>query len=204
MTQKAAPTSDRIVRAAARLFMARSYETVGVSEICAAARVQKGAFYHSFPSKSDLAIAVVDHHAAVLWDLLDRFEGRAPTPLGKIRATADTVGDIQGRLYAFFGRIIGCPLGNLAAEMATIDAGLGGHIGAVFEEWERRVARHARDAVTAGRLRPDVSPDVFAHQLIATMQGMIVLAKAGRTDPADIPKAMHRVIDSELEERRAA
>jgi TetR/AcrR family transcriptional regulator, transcriptional repressor for nem operon len=203
MPTKPAPARDRLIRAAARLFMARSYEAVGVAEICAAAKVQKGGFYHSFASKSDLVIAVIDHHAAALWDLLDRFEGRKRSPVNKIRATADAVGDIQGRLYAFFGRIVGCPLGNLAVELATIDAAAGQHVASVFEQWERRVARHCQDAADAGQLDLDVDPARLAHQIIATMQGMIVLAKASGTGPAEIPRAMHKVIDSGLRQHAA-
>jgi TetR/AcrR family transcriptional repressor of nem operon len=46
-----APSRERLVRTAARLFLASSYQTVGVNEICAEAKVQKGSFYHFFPSK---------------------------------------------------------------------------------------------------------------------------------------------------------
>ena len=56
-------TSDarsRLIESAFALWFRRSYADVGVSEICAAAGVQKGSFYHFFPSKTDLAVAVVD------------------------------------------------------------------------------------------------------------------------------------------------
>ena len=71
-------TGDRIVRAAARLFLARSYHSVGVNEICIEASVKKERFYHFFESNSDLAIAVIDHDAAAMWRLLhekDKREG---------------------------------------------------------------------------------------------------------------------------------
>src|SRR5690348_13640199 len=90
-----APTRDRIVHAAARLILARSYQVVGVNEICEVASVQKGSFYHFFPSKTDLAIAVIDHHASALWELLDRCESARRGPVNKIRATADAVGEMQ-------------------------------------------------------------------------------------------------------------
>ena len=73
-------TRERMVRTAARLFLARSYQSVGVNEICAEAQVQKGSFYHFFPSKSDLVIAVIDHHAAAMWELQDKHERAAHDP----------------------------------------------------------------------------------------------------------------------------
>lgn len=54
---------ERIVTSAARLFLERSYQAVGVDELCRAADVRKGSFYHYFPSKSELAKAVIDLHA---------------------------------------------------------------------------------------------------------------------------------------------
>src|SRR3954463_10625682 len=107
------PTRDRLVRTAARLFLARSYAGVGVNEICAEAHVQKGSFYHFFPSKSDLAIAVIDHHAAAMWALLETHERAARGPLNKLRATAAVVDVVQHGLVKAFGRVVGCPLGNL-------------------------------------------------------------------------------------------
>src|ERR1700681_3835681 len=89
------PTRDRMGRTAARLFLARSYQSVGVNEICAEARVQKGSFYHFFPSKGDLVIAVIDHHAAAMWELQDKYERTARGPVNKIRAIAAVVNETQ-------------------------------------------------------------------------------------------------------------
>src|SRR5258708_4269137 len=81
-------TRDRLIHAAARLFLLHSFHGVGVSDICAAAEAPKGSLYHCFASKSDLAIAVIDHHSAALWELLDDHERSAAGPVAKIRATA--------------------------------------------------------------------------------------------------------------------
>ena len=51
---------ERLIDEAARLFHSRSYESVGVQELCDAADVHKGSFYHFFPSKEDLAGAVIE------------------------------------------------------------------------------------------------------------------------------------------------
>jgi TetR/AcrR family transcriptional repressor of nem operon len=57
---KTRDTRQRIINAAQALIYQRSYNEVGVQEICDHAKVQKGSFYHFFPSKSDLALAVLD------------------------------------------------------------------------------------------------------------------------------------------------
>ena len=100
-------TRDRLIRTAARLFLARSYASVGVNEICAEATVQKGSFYHYFPSKSDLAVAVIDYHAAALWGLMDALERNARGPVNKLRAVATAVDSMQQGLVKSFGRVVG-------------------------------------------------------------------------------------------------
>jgi TetR/AcrR family transcriptional repressor of nem operon len=191
-------TRERMIRTAARLFLARSYQSVGVNEICAEARVQKGSFYHFFPSKSDLVMAVIDHHAAAMWELLDKHERAARGPVNKIRATAEVVSEAQHALVKAFGRVVGCPLGNLAVELATTEDAAGKHVAKVLARWEDRVAGHCWDAAEVGLLAPGADPDEMAHMVIATMQGMILLAKVCDSDVGAVAPAMQRVIDSYL------
>ncbi|HZE66558.1 MAG TPA: TetR/AcrR family transcriptional regulator [Sporichthyaceae bacterium] len=199
-----AGTRDRLVRTASKLFLARSYHSVGVNEICSEAGAQKGSFYHFFPTKSDLAVAVIDHHAAAMWALHEEYEAAAIGAVARLRVTPEVVRSVQTRLYTSFGRIVGCPLGNMAVELATVEDSAAARVGQVLQQWERRVARHAHDVAEAGRLRRGVDPDELATRVIATMQGMILLAKINGGGPDAIPAAMHRVIDSGLVARKAA
>lgn len=192
------------MRTAARLFVARSYSSVGVNEICTEAKVQKGSFYHFFPSKSDLAIAVIDHHAAAMWALLDTHERAARGPVNKLKASAKVVDEVQRGLVKSYGRVVGCPLGNLAVELSTTEDAAGRHAAAVIAQWEERVAGHCRDAAEVGLLAPGTDPEELAHRVIATMQGMILLAKVADSSVAAIPTAVLHAIESGLAKGKAA
>jgi TetR/AcrR family transcriptional repressor of nem operon len=196
--RKPETTEQRLVRIAARLFLARSYQSVGVNEICAEANVHKGSFYHFFPAKSDLAIAVIDRHADAMWALLDQYERDAVGPVNKIRATADVVDFVQSGLVKAFGRVVGCPLGNLAVELATTEDAAGQHVAEVLQHWEQRVAGHCRDAESVGLLLRGTDPADLAHMVIATMQGMILLAKVSDSAVSAISAAIHRTIDASV------
>jgi TetR/AcrR family transcriptional repressor of nem operon len=196
--RKPETTEERLVRIAARLFLARSYQSVGVNEICAEANVHKGSFYHFFPAKSDLAIAVIDRHANATWALLDEYERSAVGPVNKIRATAQVVAFVQAGLVKSFGRVVGCPLGNLAVELATTEDVAGQHVASVLLRWEERVAGHCRDAESVGLLLPGTDPEELAHMVIATMQGMILLAKVSDSSVSVISAAIHRTIDASV------
>jgi hypothetical protein len=61
--------------------------------------------------------------------------------------------------------------------------------------------RHDADEVDLLVAAPD--SDIVAHQVIATMQGMILLAKISGSGPEGIAPAMHRVIDVGLRQPAA-
>ncbi len=63
-------TRQRIITAAQELIYSRSYNEVGVQEICDHASVKKGSFYHFFPSKRDLALAVLDQSQAFMQETI--------------------------------------------------------------------------------------------------------------------------------------
>lgn len=187
---------ERIVSSAARLFLERSYHGVGVDELCAAADVRKGSFYHYFSSKSELAKAVIDLHAHAFRTRLASWP--AATPAHKLHAIPDAIGAIQTGLTAQFGRTVGCPFGNLAAELSTTDEEVRIHLAAQLAALEDQLAITCREAAVQGMLRDGVDPDQLAHALLAQYQGIILLAKLHDSAVSVLVPALHDFIDGYL------
>lgn len=59
-------TEERILTAAAECFSRRGYDATGVADLCATARVSKGAFYHHFPSKQAVFMALLNRWLGIL------------------------------------------------------------------------------------------------------------------------------------------
>src|SRR5450631_3207710 len=55
----------RLLDAALRVIRAKGYSATSVDELCAAAGVTKGAFFHHFRSKEALAVAAAGHWSAM-------------------------------------------------------------------------------------------------------------------------------------------
>ena len=197
-------TRDRIVRSAARLFLTRSYTSVGIADVCAAADVRKGSFYHFFPAKADLGRAVIDLHAGEFERQLELRSGQARDAAGELLAVAVAVAQVQEGFERRFGRIVGCPFGNLAAELATVETGLGEHVAAVFGRWQERLAGACRRAAAAGVLRPGTDPDTLAHAILAQTQGLILLAKVRASPAGEIGAGLRAMIAASLTEPIAA
>ena len=56
---------DKLLEAAFALIRAKGYSATTVDELCAAAGVTKGAFFHHFESKEALAVAAANHWSSI-------------------------------------------------------------------------------------------------------------------------------------------
>ena len=179
-------TSDapvRLITAAGDLWHQRSYADVGVSEICDAAGVQKGSLYHFFPSKQDLAIAVIDHR----WEQIGEGELRplmtSPRPpLERILMYLEAGLAEQLELKETMGICPGCSFGNLAVELASVDDVLRRRLERLFDDWADLLRIALDDAVAAGDI-PPTDTGRAARALLAYTEGLAVMVKTA-PDPA--------------------
>jgi DNA-binding transcriptional regulator YbjK len=59
--EKLALSRKKLLDAALYVIRAKGYEATTVDDICAAAELSKGSFFHHFKSKEDLALAAAEH-----------------------------------------------------------------------------------------------------------------------------------------------
>ncbi|MBL3598444.1 MAG: TetR/AcrR family transcriptional regulator [gamma proteobacterium endosymbiont of Lamellibrachia anaximandri] len=175
-------TRTRILSTARELFHGRSYADVGIKEICDLAKVQKGSFYHFFPSKQDLAMAVIDDMADE-WAhgfVAEAFDQNLP-PLERLDYMIDAAYYWQKAAKDIEGRMPGCLFGNLALEISTRDDVLRAKLNAVFDKASRRFHQALDQAVELGEI-PPLDSEATAAAMLAFLEGIILLAKT-RNDP---------------------
>jgi TetR/AcrR family transcriptional repressor of nem operon len=168
---------DQLVDSAITLIHARSYAAVSVDNLCAHAGVNKGSFYHFFPSKRDLALAVIERqwaHAQQL--ILDPAFAHDVPPLERIRRLFRCAATLQRSGDPAAGPVLGCPFGNLAAELGTQDPVIRDKVQAVFAGYQAAFERVLRAAQEAGEMDP-VDVPAAARSLLALFEGALLLAK---------------------------
>jgi TetR/AcrR family transcriptional regulator, transcriptional repressor for nem operon len=175
-------TRSRILSTAREMFHGRSYADVGIQEICDGARVQKGSFYHFFPSKRDLALAVIDDMADD-WAhgfVAEAFDQNLP-PVERLDYIIDAAYYWQKAAKDIEGRMPGCLFGNLALEVSTRDDVMRAKLNAVFDRARDKFRLTLDQAVAAGAMAPMNTEDT-ATTMLAFLEGIILLAKS-RNDP---------------------
>ena len=172
---------DRLIQAAKDLTYARGYTAVGIKDICQQAGVQKGSFYHFFPTKRDLLLAVIDSHVEWLRGVVAEAADPEKPPLERIRRLFLLIGDFDEELVRSTGKMAGCPFGNLAAELNTRDEVIREKIDGVFAEATGFLEQQLREARDAGDLE-DIDPSAGAQAILAYLEGLQLLA-ATRNSP---------------------
>ena len=185
-------TRTRILSSARELFHSRSYTDVGIKEICDSAQVQKGSFYHFFPSKRELTLAVIDE---LLVEFKQRIYAEAfdpfLAPMSRFRKLAELVYRFQKETADSTGHILGCPFGNIALEMSTQDEVLRRKVEAIFSQMEGLFRKTLSAAVVQGEIG-DIDIDATASAMIAYIEGVMLMAKT-RNDPEVIRTLMPAV-----------
>ena len=175
-------TRQRIISAAQELIYARSYNEVGVQEICDRAAVKKGSFYHFFPSKRDLALAVLDQSQTVMYETIinKAFVADIP-PLARIERFFTLVYDFHKQVKQDTGFVFGCPFGNLGCEMSTLDEDIRCKVDDILRAAEKPFEKALAEAVTRGDL-PAIDTAATARAIFAYVEGIMIYAKT-RNDP---------------------
>ncbi len=168
-------SKTRFLDTALLVFRAKGYTATRIEDVCEAAGLTKGSFFHHFESKEELALAAADHFAAMADALFAKapYQG-AGDPRERLLGYVDfRIAILQGTLPEFtclLGTMVQEVYGTHPAIRAACEAHLAAHARAV-----------ARDIAEAKRLyAPDApwSPESLAEFTQAVLQGAFVLAKA--------------------------
>lgn len=176
--------AERLVTAMAALVHRRGYLAVGVDDVCKEAGVKKGSFYHFFASKRDLMLAAIERQGQMGKQVLvgAAFAGDLP-PLKRIERLLETASRLETSNKTRGGHVLGCPFGNLAAEVGGSEPVLTRRV----DESLRRFSESIRDALREAKRRGDVprSLDVgkTTDAILAYFEGVMLLAKM-RNDPS--------------------
>lgn len=169
------PAREKLLQAALRLIREKGYSATTVDDLCTAAGVTKGAFFHHFATKEDLGVAAAEHWSAVTAPVFASAPyHRHPDPLDRVLGYVDfRKALIRGEIPEFT-----CLVGTMVQEIYESsppirDACLRsivGHAGTLLHDIADAKRRYAPDA--------RFTSESLAMHTQAVLQGAYVLAKA--------------------------
>ena len=169
-------TRERLIETAAGLFWRQGYAQTGVNEIMQQAGTTSGSFYHFFPAKEDLLLAVVEHVGEWLeGDVFAAAAAASDDPIEQVFAVIDA----SRRHLEANGFELGSPLGSLAAELAASHPQVRERLAAVFDAWTERVAAMLEAA--EDRMPRDLDRRALARFILGVVEGAMLQARVRRS-----------------------
>jgi TetR/AcrR family transcriptional repressor of nem operon len=185
---------DKILRTALSRLRTNGYAATTVEDLCAGAGVTKGAFFHHFDSKEDLALAAADYWSEVTGALF------AGAPYHKLADPLDRMlGYIDFRKALLTGELpeFTCLAGTMVQETYASNP-------AIREACARSITGHAatierdiRAAIARYGIKPAWTATSLALYTQAVLQGAFILAKATGSAKAatDAVDHLHRYVE---------
>ena len=177
-------TRDLLIETAADLFLGKGYGAVGTAEICKTAGVNRGTFYHFFPSKTDLLVNVIERYAEQFRRAFVDISASDIDPRDKLRSLFDVPGKANAAWKKEHGYSQGCLVGNMTLELSSIEEPVRLAVERALSNWSNAVEPIISSLIQKGDL-PAIEIRRGADLVIAMIQGGLVLAKANN-DPARI------------------
>ena len=168
-------SKTRFLDAALRVIRVKGYTAATVEDVCEAAGLTKGSFFHHFDSKEELALAAADYWTEGTGALFASapYHARAD-PLERLLAYVDfRKAMMTGELSDFT-----CLAGTMVQEVYHTSP-------AIREACNRSISGHAatlladiEEAMRQRGMRPEWTAESLALYTQATLQGAFILAKA--------------------------
>ncbi len=190
---------EKLLAAALDLIWTSSYGGVSVDDICVRAGVNKGSFYHFFPSKSDLAVAAYEAHWQEKRPAMDAVFSSQNPPLDRLIAWCRCIQEGQSEKHEQYGFVVGCPYANVGSELATQDPKIRAKTQEMLDRGFRYIEAAIADAQRQGLI--DVADaTAAAKQVSSCVLGLLIQAKI-ENDPgllSELEPTMMRLLGAKI------
>jgi TetR/AcrR family transcriptional repressor of nem operon len=168
-------TRERLIGAALKLFAEKGYQSTSVADVQRESDCHSGSFYHFFPTKQDLLLAVLERYRTGIVSML-------------IEPAWINVRDPIERIFALLARYrllldmtqcaYGCPIGSLALELHEPDPVVRQLLASNFTGWIDQVENCLIDARKV--LGRDLDTRRTASFVLTVMEGAVMQARTYR------------------------
>ena len=177
MPRDGTATRERILTSAEQLVIENGYAATSVDQVIAASGSSKGAFFHHFDSKLDLARSLVERYATADIGQLDaateHARGITEDPAGRVDAFLAYFEDRADELMSVQSS---CLYVSILAERQLVLAGTSEPILAAVVAWRKGLAALLVDAL--GDRAAGVDVDALADHVFVTFEGAFLLARS--------------------------
>ncbi|HEX6063877.1 MAG TPA: TetR/AcrR family transcriptional regulator [Longimicrobiales bacterium] len=178
MTRNAAGTRTAILDAAENLVMSHGFGGTSVDAILERTGLTKGAFFHHFPSKSELAHALVDRYAQLsqehLEDKMARAERMSRDPLQQVLIF---IALFEEEMAELAGETPGCLFAAYCYQSQLFDERIHGILRSAIAIWGERIAAKLEPAIALHPPKIPVDVKELSDAFLVVLEGAYVVSR---------------------------
>jgi TetR/AcrR family transcriptional repressor of nem operon len=168
-------TRERLIAAALNLFGEKGYQSTSVADVQRESGCHSGSFYHFFPTKQDLLLAVLERYrTGIVRMLIEPAWANVDDPIERIFALLARYRLLLDMTHCAFG----CPIGSLALELHEPDPVVRQLLASNFTGWIDQVENCLIDARRV--LGRDLDTRRVASFVLTVMEGAVMQARTYR------------------------
>lgn len=170
-------TKEKLLEAAVKLMLEKGYTATSVEEICGAAKLTKGSFFHYFESKEELGKAAVRHFYGQMKGMFSECDfTKESDPLKRIYGYIDAMIEFSGGS----NRPACCLIGNFAQELAATHPAIRKVCAECFDDGMGDLKEWLAEAKSKYAPRAGFDAGAMADYFTSIAQGSILLSKSTR------------------------
>jgi TetR/AcrR family transcriptional repressor of nem operon len=174
--KKTCETKEKLLEVGFDLIWDSSYGSVSVDDICKRAGINKGSFYHFFPSKADLVVEAYEEHWQMKRPEMDRIFSPQVPPLERLQNWCQYMYAVQKEKAEKYGHVCGCPFASVGSEIATLDEKIRAKSEYLMNASRKYVESAIGDAIREGSVTVK-DPVAASLTLQSLLLGMLVEAR---------------------------
>ncbi|MDN5747358.1 MAG: TetR/AcrR family transcriptional regulator [Pseudonocardia sp.] len=179
MPRDGTATRERILDAAERLVIENGFAATSVDRVIVESGTSKGAFFHHFESKLDLAKSLVDRYAAAdiahLHDAVTRVQGATDDPTQRViefvRILENTADDLMAAQSS-------CLYVSILTERQLARHGTSEQIARAVVAWRRTLSSMLDEALATQPTNQQIDTDALADHVFVTFEGAFILSRS--------------------------
>lgn len=177
-------TRSRLIAEGARLIHENGFNYTGVQEILRASGVPKGSFYFYFQTKEEFGLAVVDYFSQYIAARMDVYLSNSSMP------HVERLKHFFDEMMEFFrheGCSHGCPIGNLAQELADLSDPFRKKLKDALDKMQAKMVACLQAALDAHEVAPDLVPREAAYFILNSWEGALTRMKVEKSlEPLEV------------------
>jgi TetR/AcrR family transcriptional repressor of nem operon len=181
MARDGTATKDKILDSAMQLVMDQGYGGMTVDQVIAGAGITKGAFFHHFKTKSDLAQALLDRYVRLddelLHELIARAEKLSHDPLQQYLIF---VGLLEEALRSPGESPPGCLVASYVYQLELFPPDTRAAVINSFNEWRRVLGAKLDAALAKQSAKLPVTSEQLYDNLMAVFEGGVIMSRLYR------------------------